>query len=69
MKVSNCCGADGNVPLNKHTRWVTAEQGEICPKCGEHCDYIEETTFETINTENEQPIESRPGKGTATDSD
>ena len=71
MKVSNCCCADGNIQVNVTYNWkdITCKDIELCPKCGEHCEYIEETTFETINTENEQPIESRPGKGTTTNTD
>ena len=68
MKVSNCCGVVGNYGF-RHDDDTTFEYRELCPKCWEHCEYIEETTFETINTENEQPIESRPGKGTTTNTD
>ena len=33
MKVSNCCGE----PV--HEFYMTTE---LCPKCGEHCEYVEE---------------------------
>lgn len=64
MKVSNCCGVN---MVGKYIEWFIL--AEVCPHCGEHCEYIEETTFETINTENEQPIRSGTGKGTATETD
>lgn len=51
MKVSNCCGVN---MVGKYIEWFIL--AEICPHCGEHCEYVEETTFETINTENEQRI-------------
>ena len=50
MKISNCCGEQG---------YMMHQQSELCPKCGEHCEYIEETTFETINTENEQDKDNK----------
>jgi len=54
MKVSNCCGENGNV--SHHISfivddWITYEQQELCPKCGEHCEYIDETDLNTINTD------------------
>ena len=52
MKVSNCCGADGSYSFM--VAWATYEDADLCPKCGEHCEYIEETDLNTINTENEQ---------------
>lgn len=69
MKVSNCCGEQGTLRYLHHTSLTDLEDMELCPKCGEHCEYIEETTFETINTENEQPIESGTGKGVAANKD
>lgn len=36
MKVSNCCGA-----VIDYYSW--RDLYELCPKCGEHCEYIEET--------------------------
>lgn len=42
MKVSNCCGVSGNGYV------LSYEQRELCPKCGEHCEYVEEE--ETQNT-------------------
>lgn len=63
MKVSNCCGEKGNHGLNPYE--VAFIDIELCPKCGEHCEYMEETTFETINTENEQRI-SKTGLPTGT---
>jgi len=58
MKVSNCCGADGSYSFM--VAWATYEDAELCPKCGEHCEYIEETDLNTINTENET-IRSKEG--------
>jgi len=52
MKVSNCCFVKGEAWVSGFIR-LDYEKAELCPKCGEHCEYIEETTFETINTENE----------------
>jgi len=40
MKVSNCCGADGSYSFM--VAWATYEDAELCPKCGEHCEYVEE---------------------------
>ena len=53
MKVSNCCGVYGTKRLHAVDNWhdQTYEQQDICPKCGEHCEYIEETDLNTINTE------------------
>jgi hypothetical protein len=54
MKVSNCCGVQ-DAGVYKNLRFeLTWEEAELCPKCGEHCEYIEETDLNTINTENEQ---------------
>lgn len=43
MKVSNCCGVVGNYGF-RHDDDTTFEYRELCPKCWEHCEYIEETT-------------------------
>lgn len=45
MKVSNCCGENGNVKFYE-TEWLYSEAG-MCPRCGEHCEYIEEETQKT----------------------
>jgi len=58
MKVSNCCGA-----VIDYYSW--RDLYELCPKCGVHCEYIEETDLNTINTENEQRI-SKTGLPTGT---
>lgn len=52
MKVSNCCGA-----VIDYYSW--RDLYELCPKCGEHCEYIEETDLNTINTENEQDKDNK----------
>jgi len=62
MKVSNCCGVYGDYRIPYGDTYETAE---ICHYCGEHCEYIEETDLNTINTENEQRI-SKTGLPTGT---
>lgn len=47
MEVSNCCGEKGNVRFYE-TEWLYSEAG-MCPKCGEHCEYIEEKKPELMN--------------------
>jgi hypothetical protein len=59
MKVSNCCGVSGGIPVEYLKDNPTHEECNRCPKCGKHCEYIEETTFETINTENEQDKDNK----------
>ena len=68
MKVSNCCFVKGEAWVSGFIR-LDYEKAELCPKCGEHCEYIEETDLNTINTENEQPIRSGTGKGVAANKD
>lgn len=63
MKVSNCCGFSGHGICSETVH--DYEQAEICTRCGEHCEYIEETDLNTINTENEQRI-SKTGLPTGT---
>jgi len=58
MKVSNCCGAFGGYQINLND-WLTYDQAELCPKCGEHCEYIDETDLNIINTENEQDKDNK----------
>lgn len=41
MKVSNCCFVKGEVWASAFNK-LDYEKAELCPKCGEHCDYIEE---------------------------
>ena len=41
MKVSNCCGVSGNYGF-RHDDDTTFEYRELCPKCWEHCEYVEE---------------------------
>ena len=53
MKVSNCCGVHGFISVFdgrlSGTNYYDSEQMEICPKCGEHCEYIEpEKENETV---------------------
>lgn len=45
MKVSNCCGEKGGGVHAKFYPWseLSFEERDLCPKCGEHCEYIEET--------------------------
>lgn len=40
MKVSNCCGERGD--WGDLSILMNYEQAELCPKCGEHCEYVEE---------------------------
>jgi len=43
MKVSNCCGERGDFrEWGRLKVTPTYEQQDLCPKCGEHCEYIEE---------------------------
>lgn len=67
MKVSNCCGEKGGGVHAKFYPWseLSFEERDLCPKCGEHCEYIEETDLNTINTENEQR-NSKTGLSTGT---
>jgi len=43
MKVSNCCFVKGEAWASAFNK-LDYEKAELCPKCGEHCEYIEETT-------------------------
>ena len=45
MKISNCCNADGNTLTGYRfqSNDILYIDMELCPKCGEHCEYVEET--------------------------
>ena len=48
MKVSNCCEAPGDYKMGKYIP-CTFENFNACPKCGEHCEYIEETDLNELD--------------------
>lgn len=45
MKLSNCCGVQGFIKKFDNRlsgeNYYDSEEAGICPKCGEHCEYIE----------------------------
>ena len=55
MKVSNCCGVKGDYKMGEYIP-CTFENFNACPKCGEHCEYIEETHGCEAGDHDEVPI-------------
>lgn len=61
MKVSNCCFVKGEAWVSGFIR-LDYEKAELCPKCGEHCEYIEETDLTKEEPEKQKcyhPTQSR----------
>lgn len=52
MKISNCCGVRGDYKSEYYD--PTFQQLELCPKCGEHCEYIT-LNDNKMNTTTETP--------------
>jgi hypothetical protein len=42
MKVSNCCGEKSQILRDGIGGYFDTVYAELCPKCGEHCEYVEE---------------------------
>lgn len=61
MKVSNCCGEKSQILRDGIGGYFDTVYAELCPKCGEHCEYVDEEETEEITT---KPInnEQRTGK-------
>lgn len=58
MKLSTCCGsAPVSYPGPHGTPDSDSEDHGICPECGEHCDYEEETDGEIEGQTNGKGME------------